>query len=180
MPYVWSVLNFPNDENVPDALDALRRRLIEAFGNLYESYGLARLKGLLVGALLARDEPQSLDELAARLGRSKGPLSQALRELALAGLVQKADGPHARRDYYTADPDLFLNNFRRNMLTVAKNRTTAEHFLAELGRIEGNDEAAGLRASLEHMRAFYTLMEDFYARFEQEWAHAKPAAPPKR
>ena len=154
--------------------DQLRRSLVEEFGNIYENYGLARLKGLIVGLLLAYDEPQSLDAMAEKLGRSKGPISQTVRELALAGLVRKVDGEHARRDYYAADADLFYNNFRRNMRTVVKNRTTAEYFLGELDRI--GDDAEGLRANLEHMRAFYALMEDFYARFEEEWDRAKPTS----
>jgi DNA-binding transcriptional regulator GbsR (MarR family) len=154
--------------------DQLRRSLVEEFGNIYENYGLARLKGLIVGLLLAYDKPQSLDDMAEKLGRSKGPISQTVRELALAGLVRKTDGEHARRDYYAADADLFYNNFRRNMRTVVKNRTTAEYFLGELDRI--GDDAEGLRANLEHMRAFYALMEDFYARFEEEWDRAKPTS----
>jgi DNA-binding transcriptional regulator GbsR (MarR family) len=157
---------------VVDTVDQLRRSLVEEFGNVYENYGLARLKGLIVGLLLAYDEPQSLDDIAEKLGRSKGPISQTIRELALGGLVRKTKGASARRDYYEADPDLFYNNFRRNMRTVVKNRTTAEHFLGELDRTGA--DADGLRANLEHMRAFYALMEDFYARFEQEWDRAKP------
>jgi len=159
---------------VGDSVDQLRRSLVEEFGNIYENYGLARLKGLIVGLLLAYDEPLSLDDMAEKLGRSKGPISQTVRELALAGLVRKVEGEHARRDYYAADTDLFYNNFRRNMRTVVKNRTTAEYFLGELARM--GDDADGLRANLEHMRAFYALMEDFYARFEQEWDRAKPTS----
>jgi HTH-type transcriptional regulator, glycine betaine synthesis regulator len=157
---------------VGESADQLRRSFVEEFGNIYENYGLARLKGLIVGLLLAYDEPQSLDDIAEKLGRSKGPISQTLRELALGGLVRKTNGESARRDYYEADPDLFYNNFRRNMRTVVKNRTTAEFFLGELGRI--GVEGEGLRANLEHMRAFYALMEDFYARFEGEWESQKP------
>jgi DNA-binding transcriptional regulator GbsR (MarR family) len=157
---------------VGDSVDQLRRSFVEEFGNIYENYGLARLKGLIVGLLLAYDEPLSLDDMAEKLGRSKGPISQTVRELALAGLVRKVEGEHARRDYYAADADLFYNNFRRNMRTVVKNRTTAEYFLGELDRV--GDTADGLRANLEHMRAFYALMEDFYARFEEEWDRAKP------
>lgn len=154
------------------ALDHLRRSLVEEFGNIYETYGLPRLKGLLVGLVLAYEQPLSLDDMAEKLGRSKGPISQTVRELALAGILRKVNGHHPRRDYYTADPDLFLNNFRRNMRTVVKNRAAAEYFLGELERIP--EDAPGLRANLEHMRAFYALMEQFYARFEAAWEEVKP------
>lgn len=155
-----------------DATDQLRRSLVEEFGNIYENYGLPRLNGLIVGLLLAHAEPLSLDEMAEHLGRSKGPISQSVRDLSLAGLARKVDGEHARRDYYVADPDLFLNNFRRNMRTVVKNRTAAEFFLSELDRHETDD--AALRANLERMRAFYGLMEEVYAGFETAWEQAQP------
>jgi len=152
--------------------DHLRNALVEEFGNLYEDYGLPRLKGLLVGLLVGHAEPLSLDDMAEKLGRSKGPISQAIRELALAGMVRKATGEQTRRDYYVADPDLFLNNFRRNMRTVARNRSTAEFFLDALGRLE--QEPPGVRAQMEKMQAFYALMEGFYARFEAAWDEQKP------
>lgn len=159
--------------HVGDATDQLRRSLVEEFGNIYENYGLPRLNGLIVGLLLAYAEPLSLDDMAAHLGRSKGPISQAVRDLSLAGLARKVDGEHARRDYYVADPDLFLNNFRRNMRTVVKNRQTAEFFLSELDRHDGAD-ADALRANLDRMRAFYSLMEEVYAGFETAWEEAQP------
>ena len=159
--------------------EQLRRSLVEEFGNIYENYGLSRLKGLLVGLVVAHDGPLSLDDMAERLGRSKGPISQTARELALAGLIRKVEGPEVRRDYYDADPDLFLNNFRRNMRTVVKNRTTAEFFLGQLDTL-GDGQDGSLREHLTHMRAFYALMEDVYARFEEEWAEAKPTAAPSR
>jgi len=155
-----------------DPLDRLRRALTEEFGNIYETYGLARLKGLIVGLLLAHEEPLSLDDITEKLGRSKGPISQTVRELTLAGLIHKTEGDNSRRDYYVADADLFLNNFRRNMRTVAKNRSAAEYFLAELDRMPEDDE--GLRHNLEQMRAFYALMGDFYGRFEEQWQTVRP------
>jgi HTH-type transcriptional regulator, glycine betaine synthesis regulator len=161
---------------VSDQLDKLRRGLTEEFGNIYENYGLARLKGLVVGLLLAHDEPLSLDDIAAHLGRSKGPISQTVRELSLAGLIRKRAGDNTRRDYYVADADLFLTNFRRNMRTVAKNRNAAQTFLRELDRLPEDD--AYLRHNLEQMHAFYSLMEDFYGRFEEAWQQAKPPRQP--
>lgn len=154
-----------------ESADQIRRSLVEEFGNIYETYGLPRLNGLLVGLVLAHPRPLSLDEMAQLLNRSKGPISQAIRELALAGLVRKTNGNENRRDYYEADPDLFLNNFRRNMRTVSKNRNAADFFLAEMERRNVPDES--LKANLQTMQAFYTQMEQFYSRFEEEWQTTK-------
>ena len=153
-------------------LSTLERDLVEEFGNIYEAYGLKRLKGLIVGLLLTETDPVSLNDMTVLLRRSKGPISSAVRELANIGLIRKVEGPENRRDYYVAHPDLFYNNFKFNMATVRKNRATAERFLATM---RGNDAANHEIAihNLEHMRAFYTLMEAFYEGFSAEWERVK-------
>ncbi len=149
-------------------LTPLQREIVEEFGNIYESYGLKRLKGLLVGLLLTQPEPLSLDDMAQLLGRSKGPISGAIRELASIGLARKVGGPENRRDYYVAHPDIFYNNFRFNMLTVRKNKALAEKVLQRLEeQPEENREA--VHHHFAHMQAFYTLMEDFYRGFSEQW-----------
>ncbi|GIV58020.1 winged helix DNA-binding protein [Rhodocaloribacter litoris] len=149
-------------------LTPLQRDLVEEFGNIYERYGLARLKGLIVGLLLTQADPLSLDEIATMLNRSKGPISSTIRELASIGLVRKVNGPENRRDYYVAHPDLFLNNFKFNLATVRKNRRTAEQFLREMEATGESTYHAAL-GRLRHMEAFYRLMEQFYESFTQEW-----------
>lgn len=149
-------------------LSPIEQELSESFGNLYESYGFKRLQGLIVGMLLTRREPTSLDDMVALLGHSKGPISTSVRRLADVGVIRKVNGPVNRRHYYAAHPDLFFNNFKFNMEVVRKNRVLAERFLE---RVE-NDGALHpdyMKQNLEHMRAFYTLMESFYQNFAAEW-----------
>ncbi len=151
-----------------DSLTATQRAFVDEFGSIYESYGFQRLKGLLVGLLLTQDRPLSLGEMSSLLRRSKGPISEAVRQLAETGLIRKVEGPHRRRDYYMADSDLFYNNFRFNMRTVRRNLDTAERFLDVVG-----EDQPVFRRHLEHMRSFYGLMQDFYERFSIEWEKAK-------
>jgi DNA-binding transcriptional regulator GbsR (MarR family) len=146
--------------------------LIEEFGNLYEGYGLKRLQGLIVGLLLTQTEPVSLDDMVEALGHSKGPISIAVRRLADIGLARKVNGPVNRRNYYTAHPDIFYNNFKFNMATVRKNRALAERFLTRLEH-EGAEDRAGTVTHLQHMHAFYQLMESFYQDFSQQWERVK-------
>ncbi len=154
----------------PTALTDLQNRLVEEFGNLYESYGFKRLKGLIVGLVLTQSEPVSLDDITTLLDRSKGPISSAVRELASIGIIRKVNGPVARRDYYEADENLFYNNFRHNMDIVRKNRRIAERYLQRLSSSsDGNKDYAVMEENLEQMRAFYTLMESFYADFSEQW-----------
>ena len=151
---------------MPAPLTPPQRDLVHEFGSIYEQYGFQRLKGLLVGLLLVQPDPLALDDMAALLGRSKGPISTAVRDLSATGLARKVDGQNSRRDYYAAHPDLFLNNFKHNMAIVRKNRRTAEQFLSEM---DGDGAHAEALRNLKQMRAFYTLMESFYEDFAERW-----------
>ena len=150
---------------------ATEEELIQEFGNLYESYGLRRLQGLIVGLLLTRSEPVSLDDMVEILDRSKGPISISVRRLDDMDLVRKVEGPNNRRNYYASHPDIFFNNFKSNMATVQENRTLAERFLA---RIEAEGQGTEkTRESLEHMKVFYDLMESVFEDFAERWQEVK-------
>ncbi|MDX9760101.1 MAG: winged helix DNA-binding protein [Bacteroidota bacterium] len=144
----------------------LQSEFVESFGNLYAAYGWKRLDGLIIGLLLARACTMSLDEICAALGRSKGPISESVRQLAAKGLVRKMAGGENRRDYYAIDPEVFHHNHLLNMQTVRRNRAIAEQFLA---RQHGEAELEGMRRNLRRMLAFYTLMEQFYHDFSAQW-----------
>ena len=144
--------------------------LIQEFGNLYETYGLKRLEGLIVGLLLTQKEPVSLDDMVELLNHSKGPISVAVRRLDDIGLIKKVNGPVNRRNYYAAHPDIFYNNFQFNMATVRKNREIAERFL---DRMEGENESEKTVENLKHMQLFYRHMEAFYQDFSEKWKEVK-------
>jgi DNA-binding transcriptional regulator GbsR (MarR family) len=151
---------------------ATEEELIQEFGNLYETYGLKRLEGLIVGLLLTQDEPVSLDDMVNLLNHSKGPISVAVRRLDDIGLIKKVNGPVNRRNYYAAHPDLFYNNFKFNMETVQKNREIAERFLERI-KEEGEEGREETVENLKHMQLFYRHMEEFYQDFSEKWKQVK-------
>lgn len=153
-------------------LSPLERDLVEEFGSIYETYGFKRVNGLIAGLLMTRSEPLPLDDMAELLRRSKGPLSVAVRDLAAKGVIRKVEGPENRRDYYTTHPDLFHNNFKFNMTTVRKNRRTAEQFLREMRATDAERHTVAT-GHLEHMLAFYSLMESFYEEFSTRWEEVR-------
>ena len=161
----------------PDGtLTPLKSDLIERFGDIYETYGLQRLKGLLVGLLLTHDEPLSLDDMVERLGRSKGPISTTVRELSQVGLIHPVDGPVSRRDYYKAADDVFFINFKFNMETVRRNLQTAQTFLDRMDHQPAQADPV-TRRNLEQMRLFYQLMFEFYQEFGRQWELVKQNHP---
>lgn len=154
-------------------LSPVERNLIEEFGTTYESRGLRRLEGLIVGTLLTREDPVSLDDMVEILGRSKGPISVSVRRLDDMDLVRKVEGPNSRRNYYVSHPNVFFNSFAElNMSAVRKRRDLAKRFLA---RIEAEEEGTGKTLeSLRHMKAFYDLLESFLEDFAERWWEAGP------
>jgi DNA-binding transcriptional regulator GbsR (MarR family) len=149
----------------------VEKELIEEFGNIYESYGLRRLQGLIVGLLLTKSEPVSLDDMVEILDRSKGPISISVRRLDDMDLVRKVEGPNNRRNYYASHPDIFFNNFKSDMATVRENRSLAKRFLA---RIEAEGKGTEkTRESLKHMEVFYDLLESFFEAFAERWPQIK-------
>lgn len=150
---------------------SIEHELIEEIGNIYEDYGFRRLQGLIVGLLLTKERPVSLDDMVEILDRSKGPISISVRRLDDMGLVRKVEGPNNRRNYYASHPDIFFNNFKFSMATVQKNQGLAERFLA---RIESDGEVTEKTTrSLKRMKMFYNLMESHLEDFAEEWREVK-------
>jgi DNA-binding transcriptional regulator GbsR (MarR family) len=155
----------------PKAPSPVEQELIEEFGNIYESYGLRRLQGLIVGLLLTKSEPVSLDDMVEILDRSKGPISISVRRLDDMDLVRKVEGPNNRRNYYASHPDIFFNHFKSDMATARENRSLARRFLA---RVEAEDKGTEkTRESLKHMEVFYDLMGTFFEAFAERWPKVK-------
>lgn len=153
-------------------LTSIQQEMVEEFGSIYESYGFKRLQGMIVGLLLTRAEPASLNDIVELLGHSKGPISVATRRLADIGVIRQVNGPINRRNYYIAHSDIFFNNFKFNMETVRKNRRLAERMLERTKDVDGTGQKA-MRENLEHMRAFYSLMESFYENFSAAWVRKR-------
>lgn len=149
-----------------------QKLFVEEFGNLYASYGFKRLNGLIIGLLLTTPEPLSLGEICVRLNRSKGLISEATRRLNSLGFIKKSSGADSRKDYYSADSEIFINVFHFNMQTVRKNISIAESFLHEL-QGDKSQQSKRWKDNLMMMESFYETMNDFYHEFDVIWRKKK-------
>jgi len=91
-------------------MDASAATFIERMGLQFEEDGLPRIAGRVMGLLLLKEDPASLEELATELQVSKASASTNCRLLEGAGLAERRAFPGDRRDYYRADPDLALRS----------------------------------------------------------------------
>ena len=85
------------------ALNEVERRIVDFCCDGVKIVGLPRSIGEIYGLLFVSRQPQSLDDLVARLGISKGSASQGLKLLRTLGAIRQVDGLDSRRTYYEAD-----------------------------------------------------------------------------
>ncbi|MBO6793920.1 MAG: hypothetical protein JJ895_08420 [Balneolaceae bacterium] len=147
----------------------IKNELVQDFANGYQSFGLSKLMGRVVGLLMAHDKPLSLDEIADELHMSKGPISQITRRLRDHYLIRKVWKPGSRKDFYEIEPEVFSQAFKNNFDQIKKNTKLAKKIR---DKIESSDdpEIGVLYDRVNEMEHFYTIMEKHYQNFLDEWA----------
>src|ERR1700729_1098122 len=110
-------MSAPRTSKVVSSQVALARRtLLEGVGEeVADSFpGITRLGGQIVAALYLTDEPRSMDELSAELGRSKSNIFANLRGLEEAGIVRRKREPGERFDTFALSgkyPDVIIGAY---------------------------------------------------------------------
>ena len=84
--------------------------------------------------LIASEDPLNLDDVAARLGISKGNASMSLKELRAWGVVSRVSVAGDRRDFFETEPDVWRMFFK---------------IMRERKRREFDPALAAVRAALE-------------------------------
>ena len=85
-----------------------QEQIIQALGDAGSRSGVFNeTAGRMFAVLYLSPGPLSLDEIALRLGTSKGNASVQVRELLTLGMVRKVWVRGSRRDYYEAITDLW-------------------------------------------------------------------------
>ncbi|MDN5697643.1 MAG: MarR family transcriptional regulator [Rubrobacter sp.] len=153
-------------------MDEERLGYVEEFGLSFEGFGLPRMVGRVLGALMvSRARELSAEELAELLGASRGSISTATRSLVQMGLVQRFSKSGERRDYFRVRPGAWGGLMRRELESLRSFREMAERGLALM-----EDEDPEAKHSLQEMRDLYafwerelpTLLERFEAEQEEK------------
>ncbi len=88
-----------NDHRPPKLTPALNQ-FIESLARYFESYGIPRIGGRILGLLIVAEEPLSAESIAAALNVSRASISTNLRFALQVGLAEKASFPGDRVTYY--------------------------------------------------------------------------------
>lgn len=149
-------------------------QFVETMGLLWETEGLPRIAGRLIGFLIVQAEPVSLDHMAAALGVSKASVSTDARRLEQLGLVSRVSRPGDRKDYYVMVPDVSVRILELKLASLSR-------FQAVMGMLSQDsavspvvrDRLVGFRQIHDRVRA--TLQEFLDAA--RRGSVASPVAP---
>lgn len=152
------------------AEEKIKKELIQRFGDAYKAFGLNKLMGHIIALLLFTPEPLSLDDITKQLGRSKGPISQIVRRLRDKRLIRKAWMPeNNRKDYYEIEPEVFEYAFRNNLELIKNNKRIATQLKDKI-KSTNKSSLATINIRMKEMELFYSLMEDHYNAFLNDWS----------
>ena len=151
----------------------IKNRFIQDYGLGYQTFGLPKLMGQVVGLLLYHAGPISLDDITTELQVSKGPVSQIMRRLRDHKLVNRVWVPGSRRDHYEAAPDIFGQAFANHAGLQNENLALARRYHRLIEETDA-ELPPSFAARMEEMDRFYTLMEKHFANFLAEWRESRP------
>ena len=149
---------------------------IEELGLTFESQGVPRMAGRILGALLVADPPErSADQLMRTLHASRSSVSTMTRLLEGAGYIERVTRPGDRRLHYRARPDVWHQRTLESLEPMRQLRRLAEKGLRLTGG--ASDEA---RRGLSDMYRFLAYWEQELPRMIEGWkaARARGELPP--
>ncbi len=134
--------------------DALHQ-YIEEFALLYESAGLPRIAGRILGWLMVCDPPeQTASQLAEALEASKGSISTMTRYLAQIQLIERVSKRGSRQDFYRIRPGAWTDLMKTRLSGL---RVFTQ--LAEKGLRIMETAPPGHKKRLEEMHDLYEFFE---------------------
>lgn len=146
-------------------MDEERASYVEDFGMFFEGFGLPRMTGRVLGALMISEEPElSAEGLAQTLQASRGSISSSTKTLTQMGLVQRYTRRGERRDYFRVKPGAWEEMMRQEMESIKTWRGMAERGLAIVGA-----EEEETREKLEDMLDFFVHLESEFPAIIERW-----------
>jgi DNA-binding transcriptional ArsR family regulator len=143
-------------------------RFIENMGLYFESSGIPRIGGRILGVLMIAHDPLSADDIAKILKVSRASLSTNLRVLTTSGLVEKASILHDRNTYYVfSDASL-----EQRMLVGVQSGVVFKKVTEQgLAALPANDSA---RIRMEKSIEWSDLLVEHFENAIAEWRRRYP------
>jgi hypothetical protein len=136
---------------------------------MFETQGLPRMAGRILGALLVAEPPeQAADQLADTLHASRSSISTMTRLLERTGLIDRVSKPGDRRLYYRNRPDAWHQRTLDGLDPIRHMRMLAAKGLRLMGGAPPD-----VLEGLVDMYQFYAYWEREMPRMIEAWKEAK-------
>jgi DNA-binding transcriptional regulator GbsR (MarR family) len=134
-----------------------KNQFISSWGAFGTHWGINRTMAQIHALLLVSPGPLSAEEVMDQLNISRGNANMNLRELINWGLVQRTLITGERREYFTAEKDIW-----KVVRQIVKERKKRElepmlHLLDQLGEVEGDKKDKQIKSFLETINGIKKL-----------------------
>ena len=138
-------------------------RFVENMGMYFESYGIPRIGGRILGLLMVAHEPLSAECIASVLKVSRASISTNFRVLLTSGLAEKVTFPGNRTTYFA-----FPETAWEKTMTVEVQAISAMKKIAQQGldALPANDSARG---RMEGLISWADFLIEIYQNGLIEW-----------
>jgi DNA-binding transcriptional regulator GbsR (MarR family) len=146
-----------------EKLDPELARFIESMGMYFESYGIPRIGGRILGLLLSAHEPLSAERIASILKVSRASISTNFRILLTSGLAEKVTRPSDRTTYFVF-PETGLE---KTLLVEIQGIQALKRLVQQgLNALPANDSA---RNRMKEMEDWTDFLLKLYQKALVEW-----------
>ena len=147
------------------------KHFVEEIGLLFESLGLPRMAGRVLGRLLIADPPhQSMPDLVEALLASKASISNSTRLLLQMGFIERVSLPGHRRDYFRIKADAWYQIVREEIFKLSAFRQ-----LAERGLMLVQDRDPQFKHRLAEMHDMCAFLEREMPLLLERWEQERQA-----
>ena len=156
-------------------LTEAKQQFISSWGAFGTNWGINRTMAQIHALLLVSAEPMNQDEMMEELNISRGNVNMNIRELISWGLVERVILPGERREYFSAEKDIW-----KVVKLIVKERKKREldpmlKLLDQLEEVEGDKRDKHVKAFVDTVSGIKKLGRqadktlDTMIRAEENW-----------
>ena len=156
-------------------LTEAKAQFIQSWGILATQWGINRTMAQIHALLMVTPDPLSADDVMEKLNISRGNVNMNIRELISWGLVEKILIPGERREFFSAEKDIWI--VARQVIKERKKRELEPliKILDQLSEIEGdkrNKEAKTFMDTISGIKKFSRQADktlDVMIKADENW-----------
>jgi DNA-binding transcriptional regulator GbsR (MarR family) len=156
-------------------LTEAKQQFIQSWGVLGSQWGINRTMAQVHALLLVASEPLSTDEIMEQLSISRGNANMNVRELMSWDLVQKVIVPGDRKEYFSAEKDIWKVAMRIMYERKKRELDPMVKVLNTISNLEGDKKDPEVKAfteAVENIKKFAgqaDKMMDTMIKAEENW-----------